>query len=255
MAQQEPRHSPVGYDDTPMIPGSKWRVHDGNRPQPRIVDPGTASTQEAPGRPPSDAIVLFDGTDTSKWVTPDGREIGWQVIDGAMQVVPRTGSIMSVDQFGDCHLHVEWAAPTEVKGSSQGRGNSGVFLMGKYEVQVLDSYDNITYADGHAAAIYGQYPPLVNACRRPGEWQTYDIFFIAPRFDAEALVSPAYITVVHNGVLVHLHRAIQGPTGHRTVASYDVPHGPVGPLMLQDHGDLVRFRNIWVRPIEGYDQE
>jgi hypothetical protein len=126
--------------------------------------------------------------------------------------------------------------------------------MGKYEIQVLDSYDNITYADGHAGAIYGQYPPLVNASRGPGEWQTYDIFFIAPRFEGEDLASPAHITVIHNGVLIHHCQAAQGPTGHKIVASYDVPHGPTGPIMLQDHGDLVRFRNIWVRPIEGYDQ-
>jgi hypothetical protein len=119
---------------------------------------------------------------------------------------------------------------------------------------VLDSYDNITYADGHTGAIYGQYPPLVNVCRGPGEWQTYDIFFVAPRFEGDKLVSPAYATVIHNGVLIHHHQEIQGPTGHKIVASYDSLHGPMGPIMLQDHGDLVRFRNIWVRPIEGYDQ-
>jgi hypothetical protein len=253
MAQQQSK-APTGYDDTPMIPGTQWHVHDGTRPQPRIIDPGTASTQEEPGRPPSDAIVLFDGQDTSKWVGRDGGPIEWKVEGGAMEVAPRTGSIVTKDEFGDCHLHIEWATPVEVKGSSQGRGNSGVFLMGRYEVQVLDSYDNVTYADGHAGAIYGQYPPLVNASRGPGEWQTYDIFFIAPRFEEEELVSPAYITVIHNGVLIHHCQAIQGPTGHKIVASYDVPHGPMGPIMLQDHGDLVRFRNIWVRPIEGYDQ-
>jgi hypothetical protein len=209
---------------------------------------------DKPGRPPSDAIVLFDGTDTSRWVGRDGGEVGWKVENGVMEVVPRTGSIVSKDEFGDCHLHIEWAAPAEVKGSSQGRGNSGVFLMSKYEIQVLDSYDNITYADGHTGAIYGQYPPLVNASRGPGEWQTYDIFFVAPRFDGDKLVSPAYITVIHNGILIHHHQAIQGPTGHKIVANYDTPHGPTGPIMLQDHGDLVRFRNIWVRPIEGYDQ-
>jgi hypothetical protein len=251
MAKKGP--APVGYDDTPMLPGSQWRVHDAKRPQPKIIDPGTASTQDAPGRPPSDAIVLFDGQDTSKWVGRDGGPIGWRVIDGALEVVPRTGSITSVDRFGDCHLHIEWASPVEVKGNSQGRGNSGVFLIGRYEIQVLDSYDNVTYADGHAAAIYGQYAPMANACRKPGEWQTFDIFFVAPRFEGTALVSPAYATVVHNGILVHHHQAIQGPTGHKIVANYDTPHAPQGPIMLQDHGDLVRFRNIWVRPIPEID--
>jgi hypothetical protein len=249
MADKQQKLAPVGYDDTPMLPGSKWRVHDANRPQPTIIDPGTSSTQDAPGRPPSDAIVLFDGTDTSMWVKGDGSDVQWKIVDGALAIVPRTGSIETRDRFGDCHLHVEWAAPTVVKGNSQGRGNSGVFLLGKYEIQVLDSHDNVTYADGHTSAIYGQYPPAVNASRAPGEWQTYDIFFIAPRFDGKTLVSPAYATVLHNGVLVHYHQPIQGPTGHKVVASYDEPHDPTGPIGLQDHGDLVRFRNIWVRPI------
>jgi len=248
------KQAPVGYDDTPMLPDSQWRVHDSKRPQPRVIDPGTASTQDVPGRPPSDAIVLFDGTDTSQWEKAGGGPVGWQIVDGAMEVVPRTGSIISKESFGDCHLHVEWASPTVVKGDSQGRGNSGVFLLAKYEIQVLDSYDNVTYADGHTGAIYGQYPPLVNATRAPGEWQTYDIFFVAPRFDGDKLVSPAYATVIHNGVLIHLHQAIQGPTGHKVLANYDTPHAPTGPILLQDHGDLVRFRNIWVRPIPGYDE-
>jgi hypothetical protein len=246
------RPAPVGYDDTPFLPGSNWRVHDSKRPQPPIIDPGTASTQEAPGRPPSDAIVLFNGQDTSQWIGRDGSPVGWTVAEGAMEVAPRTGSIQTVQEFGDIHLHVEWTAPPEVKGASQGRGNSGVFLMGLYEIQVLDSYDNPTYADGHTGAIYGQYPPLVNAARKPGEWQTYDIFFVAPRFEGETLVSPAYITVIFNGVLLHLHQEAMGPTGHKRVASYAEPHGPTGPIMLQDHGDRVRFRNIWVRPIGSY---
>ncbi len=239
----------VGYDDTPFLPGSKWRVHDGTRPQPRIVTPG-----DKPGDPPSDAIVLFDGKDVSKWMASDGGEAKWKVENGAMEVT-RTGNIQTREHFGDCQLHIEWAAPAEVKGESQGRGNSGVFLMGKYEIQVLDGYNNITYADGITAAIYGQYPPLVNACRKPGEWQTYDIFFVAPRFDGDKLVSPAYVTVVHNGVLVHHHQEIMGPTGHRILASYDTPHGPEGPLVLQDHGDPVRYRNIWIRPLKGYNEQ
>ena len=151
-------------------------------------------------------------------------------------------------------MHLEWAAPAEVVGDSQGRGNSGVFLMGLYEIQVLDGYDNRTYADGITAAIYGQYPPLVNACRKPGEWQVYDILFVALRFDGDKLVSPAYVTVLHNGVLVHHYREIMGPTGHKSVASYDKPQPPRGPLRLQDHTNPVRYRNIWIREIGDRDE-
>ncbi|MBC7235590.1 MAG: DUF1080 domain-containing protein [Chloroflexi bacterium] len=245
--------APLGYDDTPFLPNSPWRVHDGRRPQPRIVTPGTPSTQEKPGLPPSDAVILFDGRDLSRWKGRDGKA-RWLVQDGYMEV-NGTGNIETIEHFGDCQLHLEWAAPAEIKGSSQGRGNSGVFLMGRYEIQVLDGYNNPTYADGMTAAIYGQYPPLVNACRKPGEWQTYDIFFVAPRFEGDKLISPAYVTVVHNGVLVHHHQAIMGPTGHRRLASYSEPHPPTGPLMLQDHGgDKVRYRNIWYRPLKGYDE-
>ncbi|MGQ9629478.1 MAG: 3-keto-disaccharide hydrolase [bacterium] len=245
--------APMGYDDTPMLPNSRWRVHDGNRPQPRVVTPGTCSTQDKVGEPPSDAIVLFDGKDASKWESVKGGPIKWKVENGYMEVTP-TGNIQTKEHFGDCQLHIEWAAPAKVEGESQGRGNSGVFLMGKYEIQVLDGYNNRTYADGQAAAIYGQYPPLVNACRKPGEWQTYDIFFVAPRFEGDRLVSPAYITVVHNGVLVHHHQEILGPTGHKILPSYDAPHPPKGPLMLQDHRNPVRYRNIWIRPLKGYDE-
>ena len=234
----------VGYNDTPILPDSEWHVHDGDRPQPAIVTPGT---QESLGGAPSDAVVLFDGADTSKWVGRDG-EVQWKVEDGYMEVT-RTGDIKTKDSFGNCQLHIEWASPSEVKGESQGRGNSGVFLMDRYEIQVLDGYDNITYADGITAAIYGQYPPLVNACRKPGEWQTYHIIFIGPRFDGNELIQPAYATIIHNGVLVHHHQAVLGPTGHRSLSSYSQPHPPEAPLRLQDHGDLVRYRNIWIRPI------
>ncbi len=245
----EKKHGPVGYDDTPVLPGQPWRVHDGERPQPRVVTPGAASTSA-----PSDAVVLFDGTDVSGWVGPDGGPIGWTIENGYVEVSPKTGGITSKATFGDVQLHLEFASPAVVKGSSQGRGNSGVFLMGLYEVQVLDGYDNVTYADGTTGAIYGQYPPLVNACRPPGEWQVYDVVFQAPRFHGSNLVSPAFLTVILNGVLLHHHKAANGPTGHKNVSSYAEPHGPTGPLMLQDHGDLVRYRNIWVRELTDYDQ-
>ena len=247
-----PEQKKVGYDDTPFIPGSQYRVHDSNRPQPRIVAPGTASTQERPGLPPSDAVVLFDGRDLAKWASMDGSPAKWKVEGGTMEVVPKTGNIQTREHFGDCQLHVEWAAPTEVKGESQGRGNSGVFLMALYEIQVLDCYQNPTYPDGTSTAIYGQFPPLVNACRKPGEWQTYDVVWVGPRFDGDKLVRPACVTVIHNGLVVHHAVELQGPTQHRQTAS-QTPHPPAGPLVLQDHGDLVRYRNIWYRPLTGYD--
>lgn len=241
-----------GYKDTPLLPGGKWHVHDSDRPQPPVVTPGSFSTPDAPGKPPSDAVVLFNGTDLSRWQAGNGQPSGWIVENGAMRVPPRGtangGDIVSIDEFGDCQLHIEWMAPNPPKGDSQARGNSGIFLFGLYELQVLDSYQNPTYADGQAAAIYGQHPPRVNASRPPGEWQVYDVLFTAPRFKDDKLETPAYITVIHNGVVVQNHTALLGRAGHRTLAAYS-PHGPKGPLKLQDHGDPVRFRNIWVRPL------
>jgi hypothetical protein len=218
-----------------------------------VVAPGTFSTQDAAGLPPSDAIVLFDGRDLANWFSKSGGPAEWQVADGTMQVVPGKGDIHTKAEFGDCQLHVEWAAPTLVKGESQGRGNSGVFLMGQYEIQVLDCYQNLTYPDGTTGALYGQCPPLVNACRAPGLWQTYDLVWIAPRFAGERLLSPAYVTLLQNGVLLHLMQELQGPTQHRKTAEYK-PHAGTGPLKLQDHNDLVRYRNIWYRPLTAYDQ-
>jgi hypothetical protein len=254
-----PQNAPVGYTDTPFIPGSKWRVHDIDRPHPPVIAPGTASTPDQPGRSPSDAIVLFDGKDLSKWQKqPSANDGGnvvdakWKVADGYLEVAGGTGSIVTREKFGDIQLHVEWASPKVVAGNSQGRGNSGVMFMGRYEIQVLDCWDNITYADGQASAIYGQYPPLVNPVRPPGEWQTYDIVFEAPRFEGEKLVKPAYFTVFFNGVLVHNHTASMGGTRHREVAKYE-PHPAEGPILLQDHGNPVRYRNIWVRRLTGYD--
>ncbi len=244
----------LGYDDTPYISGCRYRVHDASRPQPPVVAPGTASTPDAAGAAPSDAVVLFDGKDLSNWVKKgDGSAPGWKVENGYMEVVPGTGDIKSKAEFGDCQLHVEWAAPEVVKGEGQGRGNSGVFIMGVYEVQVLDNYENPTYPDGTCGGLYGQCPPLVNACRKPGEWQSYDIIWVAPRFSDGKLISPARITVIQNGVLLHHDKELLGPTQHRVTTWYD-EHPPVGPLGLQDHGDLVRFRNIWYRPLGDYDQ-
>jgi hypothetical protein len=230
----------LGYTDTPMLPGLNYRVHDPARPHPALVTPSAQ-----PGGAPSDAVVLFSGQDLSKW-TP-GRQT-WKVENGYVEVVPNGGNLTSKESFGDVQLHVEWAAPATVRGTSQNRGNSGIFLQGKYEIQVLDSFENPTYADGQAAAIYGQWPPLVNPARRPGEWQSYDIVFEAPRFNGSTLASPAYATVFFNGVLAHHRQELMGATVHRALARYD-PSSAAGPIVLQDHQQPVRYRNIWVRRI------
>ena len=225
-----------------------WPIHSTARPQPPIVDPGPAA---APAPPPSDAVVLFDGRSLDRWRSADSAErpARWSVRDGYMEVAAGTGNIATVRGFGDVQLHIEWAAPSAVKGDGQERGNSGVFLMGRYELQVLDSHRNTTYPDGQAGAIYGQYPPLVNASRAPGEWQSYDIVFHRPRFDAAgALVSPARMTVLHNGVLVQDDAVLTGPTGHHERPPY-AAHPERLPLILQDHGNPVRYRNIWVREL------
>ncbi|PYQ20151.1 MAG: DUF1080 domain-containing protein [Acidobacteria bacterium] len=230
-------------------PPKEWAIHDMNRPLPRVVDPGTASTADQPGRPPSDAVVLFDGKDLSRWRADKGGAAGWKVDNGAMEVVKGTGGIHTEQPFGDAQLHVEWRTPTPASGEGQERGNSGVFLMGLYEVQVLDSYQSRTYADGQAAALYGQSPPLVNASRAPGEWQTYDIVFHGPRFGPDgALLRPARATVLHNGVLVQDNQALTGPTAHQARPPYKA-HPEKLPLGLQDHGDPVRYRNVWVREL------
>jgi hypothetical protein len=238
-----------GYDDTPLLPGGKWHVHDGDRPQPKIVTPADKA-----GAPPSDAIVLFGGGDLSGWESAKKRgEAEWDLIDDTMRVKPGTGDIKTKARLGDCQLHVEFSCPAELKGEGQGRGNSGVFLMEIYEVQVLDGYNNPTYADGITASIYGEYPPLVNSCSKPGDWHTYDILWTGPRFEGTKLLKPAYLTVIHNGVVVHNHVEVMSPTGHRDVYDYKA-HAPTAPLKLQDHGDLVSFRNIWYRPMGDYDE-
>ena len=230
-------------------------MHDAARARPRKVTPGQPLLQEAP---PSDAIVLFNGKDLSHWTSMgrDGKAHDplWKVENGYMEIVPRSGGLVTKEKFGDCQLHVEFMIPQGVQGAGQGRGNSGVELMRRYEIQVLESYENVTYADGQAASIYGQWPPLVNASRPQGEWNVYDIFFEAPKFEGDKVVKPAFVTVIHNGILVHHHKEILGRAIHRRVASYDV-HGAEEPLSLQDHGQTVRYRNIWIRRLKAYDEQ
>lgn len=239
----------IGYQNTPLIPGTRWHVHDGERPQPEIVEPGDLSTRP-PVKPPSDAIILFDGSSLDEWESVrDGGPAGWKLVDGkAMEVARGGGNIRTKRRFGDIQLHLEWSAPSVIQSEGQGRGNSGVFLMGLYEVQVLDCWQNPTYPDGSTAAIYGQFPPLVNACCRPGEWHIYDIVWQCPHFHGDTCVLPPRITVFHNGIVVHHARQLQGPTQHQQIAMFE-PHPALGPLMLQDHGNPVRFRNIWVREL------
>lgn len=214
-------------------------------PQVRVVTPGKTNAD-----PPSDAIVLFDGKDASKWKSQkDGGDVKWKIEDGALVVAGGTGGIETKDAFGDCQLHIEWRTPAKVVGESQGRGNSGLFLMGKYELQILDSYNNRTYSNGQAGSIYKQTPPLVNASRGPGEWQTYDIIFTAPQFSEDGTVkTPARITVFHNGVLVQNNTTIWGATQYIGTPNYE-KHNAKEPLALQDHGNPTAFRNIWIRPL------
>lgn len=243
-APAEPKHEVEGYTDTPVIPGQDWRVHDLDRPHPPVITPATA-----PGAPPSDAIVLFDGKDLSQWQreTPDGpKPAGWKVQDGYAEVTDGAGDIVTKEKFGDIQLHVEWASPNPPKSNSQGRGNSGILLPGRYEVQVLDAWNNPTYADGQAGAMYGQFPPMVNPARKPGEWNTYDILFEHARFNGDKLVKPATVTVIFNGVVVQNHGEYMGPTIHRKLAHYE-PMPDEAPLALQNHHNPVRYRNIWVR--------
>lgn len=214
-------------------------------PEPRVVTPGASDHL-----PPSDAIVLFDGSNLNQWIgLKENGAAPWKVEDGAFTVGAGTGGIESKESFGDAQIHLEWRSPSEVKGESQGRGNSGFFLMGKYEVQVLDSYNNRTYSNGQAGSIYKQHPPLVNATRPPGEWNTYEIIFKAPRFNADGMViSAARVTLIHNGVLVQNDVEVRGPTEYIGIPNYQA-HEEELPYMIQDHGDAVSFRNIWVRKL------
>jgi hypothetical protein len=231
-------------------PDPNWLDHDRARPLPSVVDPGTTSTQEQVGRAPSDAVALFDGKDLSQWCDMDGKPTKWIVRDGYMECVKGSGYIRTLQNFGDCQLHVEWASPVPAQGTGQGRGNSGVFFgRDRYEIQVLDCYENTTYADGSAGSIYGQYPPLVNASRPPGQWQSYDILYTAPRFDAAGkLLAPARITAFHNGVLIQNNVELTGPTAWVDRAPYTA-HPEKQPIAFQDHGNPVRFRNVWVREL------
>lgn len=215
------------------------------QPVPKEVTPGKQY-----GDIPSDAIVLFDGKDFSQWETESNQSpVKWKLANGAMTVAKGGGGIRTKQAFGDCQLHLEWRTPDSVKGNGQGRGNSGVFLMGRYELQVLDSYKNRTYSNGQAGSIYKQHIPLVNASRGPGEWQTYDVIFTAPRFKADSsLISPARITVLHNGILVQNNVTLWGATQYIGLPSYKM-HQEKEPISLQDHGDLVSYRNIWIRPL------
>ncbi|HOW70875.1 MAG TPA: DUF1080 domain-containing protein [Phycisphaerae bacterium] len=247
----------LGYKGTPNIPGTPWCVHDGERPQPRVVTPGTTFSHNAPA--PSDAVILFDGKDLSKWQGGDNQPARWTVENGCM--ASGRGNIRTKEKWSDFQLHLEFATPQAVSGDGQSRGNSGVLINGMYEVQVLDCFKNPTYPDGQCGAMYGQAPPLVNASKPPGEWQTYDIVFESPRWDSDAkLVKKANVTVIHNGAVLH-HRhdyfgATDGINGmpHPSLGYYGKPHDPEVFIELQDHANPVRFRNIWIRKLGEYDQ-
>jgi len=255
-APKKAENHDLGFKDTPKLPGLPYLVHDSDRPHPKVVTPAGE-----PGGAPSDAIVLFDGRDLSHWqasastITKKGGSGApeWKLENGYFEVVPGTGDLITKEKFGDVQLHIEWSEPADITGRSQARGNSGVILMSRYELQVLDAYNNPTYADGQAGAIYGQWPPLANPARKPGEWQVYDVVFVAPKFEGDSVKEPAYFTVFMNGVLMHYHQASMGPMVYRQVAHY-APHAAEEPLLLQNHNSKVRFRNIWARRLGTYDQ-
>ncbi|WP_035602263.1 DUF1080 domain-containing protein [Haloferula sp. BvORR071] len=227
---------------TPQIPGTPWKVHDGSRPQPPVVE--NAGAVEV--KPPADAKVLFDGKSLDAWVNSEGKPM-WPVKDGGFTASP--GMLTTKDKFGPVQVHIEWRVPPGRPVKGQGGGNSGIFLMGLYEVQILQSHDNPTYADGTAGALYGQSPPLVNAIRPQGEWQSYEILFTPPKLDGGKVTEPAVATVLVNGIVVQNARKLIGPTQYRQLAKYPDNHPETGPIALQFHGDPIEFRNIWVRPI------
>ena len=250
-----------GPRDTALLPDGKWHVHDPDRPQPRIVTPGATFSQNAPA--PSDAEVLFDGKGVAKWQNTKGEDATWKIHDGCLETPGRGVTIRTRDKWADFQLHVEWATPNPPKGAGQGQGNSGILINGMYEVQVLDSYHAKTYPDGQAGAIYGQSPPLVNASKPPGDWQTYDIIFESPRWSASGeLIKKACITVLHNGVVVQNRYELIGMTDGihpeqpwKSLSKYPAsPHAPEVFVGLQDHGDPVRYRNIWIRRLGERDK-
>jgi len=248
-----------GFRDTPMLPGGKWHLHDPDRPQPPIVTPGATFSHNAPA--PSDAEMLFDGTDLAKWETGYGKDAKWKVHDGFVET-ERGGGIRTRGKWSDFQLHVEFSEPNPPVGAGQGRGNSGILINNMYEVQVLDSYHAKTYPDGQCGAIYGQSPPLVNASKPPGEWQTYDIVFESPRWnDKGELTKKAVITVLQNGVVVQNHYELIGMTDGinaeepwKSLSKYPLHHPPEVFVELQDHNNPVRFRNIWIRRMGSIDQ-
>jgi len=241
VAQEKP-----GFKDTPMLPGGKWHVHDSDRPYPDVVTPAAV-----PGAAPSDAVVLFDGKTLDAW---QPQATPWILKDGAVTSQPRAGgggenALVSKQSFGDVQLHLEFRSPNPPTKTSQDRGNSGIWFMQRYEIQILDGYQNPTYADGTVGAIYGWKPPLVNASRKPGEWQSYDVVFERPHFGADGkLLRPAYITAFLNGVLVQNRQPWLGGTIWRKLGTYQA-HADAAPIQLQDHNSPVSFRNIWVRPL------
>jgi len=235
----EKKPKKVQYVDTEQQPWSEYKVHDMERPHPPKVNaPGCVSVPA-----PAGATVLFDGSDTSAF------KGGWDIVDGAM-VANKTGGVSTKESFGSCHLHLEWRVPAGRKVNGQKGGNSGVFMMGRYEVQIQESYANVTYADGQAAAIYGQSPPQVNASLPQGEWNSYDIIFEAPKYGKNGVEREAYMTIVHNGVVVHSHQIVYGPTSHKKAAKYPLTHSEKAPFSLQWHSDPIEFRNIWIQSIE-----
>jgi hypothetical protein len=232
----------IGYKDTPILPWCGFHVHDPDRPAPPKVTPGHPGTEGKAGTAPSDAVVLFNGIDLSKWEPSD-----WKIENGELIAV--SGNLTTKQAFGDCQLHLEWQTPNPTQGHMFDRGNNGVMLMGLFEIQIFDSYSEKLYPDGQAASVYGQTPPMLNACRKPGQWQTFDIIFYAPVFKDGKLEKEAYVTVLHNGLLVHHNQKIYGPTGHRILPGYDKPIAEKLPLELSAHNNPVRFRNIWIRPL------
>lgn len=236
--------SPLGYTDTPIIPGTQWHVHDPNRPAPKVVTPGKSSADA-----PSDAVVIFNGGSTDALAGKGGAPCPWKVENG--ELIVSGGDVLTKQEFASCQVHLEWKSWPEQKGNSQKKGNAGIFLMDRYESQILDCFNNPTYADGMVGAVYGQTPALANPSRKPGEWQVYDIIFTAPKVENGKVVEPACITSVVNGVCTQNHTKIMGPTRHKQVTGYEGEFPAKAPIRLQDHKNdpPLRLRNIWVRPL------